>query len=142
QEEIDVGAAGGLRARDLVAEGALDVGGGVEHVDVGRAVQARHVAGGGGDVDDTAGDAAVAHAEAARVEVDAVDEARGQDRGPAEEVIEDGDAVAAHVDPRVLGRGPADDELAEAVGDARDAGEVLDDAQGIAEGAGDGGQLF
>ena len=75
------------------------------------------------------------------VELDVLDEPRREDRGPAEEVIEDGDAVALDEDARVVGRGAADDEQAEAEGRARDARQVLHDAQRIAEGAGHAREL-
>ncbi len=85
--------------------------------------------------------AAVLHAEVAGVELDVADEPRRQHRGPAEEVIEDGDLVALDVDPGVAGRRAADDEEAEAERRARDAGQALQHAQRIAERAGHAREL-
>ena len=66
---------------------------------------------------------------------------RRQHAGPDEEVIQQRDLVALDVDARVVGRGAADDQRAQPERRARHAGQVLHDAQRIAERARDDLQL-
>ena len=141
QQLIDVRPARRDAAGDTAAQRPLDRTGRVEKVDVGVAVQLRRLVGLGGDVEDAGGGASVVHAEAARVEVDLVDEVGRQHRRTTQEVVEDRDALAVDEDAGVLRRRAAHHQLADAERDARDAGQVLDHAQRIAEGAGHGRQL-
>ena len=93
------------------------------------------------DVDDAGGDAAVGDAEVAGEKVDAIDQLGRQHAGPDQEVIQQRDLVALDVDARIVGRGAADDQRAQAERRARHARQVLHDAQRIAERAGDVLQL-
>ena len=93
------------------------------------------------DVDHAADVAAVADAEPARVEVDLVDEVGGEHRRSGQEVIEDGDRLAADEHAGVARVGAAHDEQPEAERRARDAGHVLQHPQRIADRPRDGRQL-
>ena len=108
---------------------------GVEEIDVGRAVQRALPAGAGGDVHHAGGGPAVAHPEAARIKIDALDQVGREDRGSHREVVQQRHAVAVDVHAAVLGRGAADQQQPEAVGRAGDARQALDHPQRIAQGA-------
>src|SRR5205814_318496 len=90
----------------------------------------------GADVDDSADGATVAGAEAARVEVDLVDELGADDAGAAAEVEEQRHLNAVHEEERLAGVGSAHHELAAEERSAGDSGEVLDHADRVAERAG------
>ena len=81
-------------------------------------------------------EAAEARRIAARIEVDAVDQARVHHRRADAEVKEGGDADAVDEEPRVAGRRAADEEVRQAAQQRSDAGHRLDGAEGVAEGAG------
>ncbi len=113
QHEIDVGTPRRQRARPSAPERSFHVGGRVDQVDVGQAVQPWRVLRLQADVDDAARKSAVLDPEVAGEKIDAVDEARREHGGPAEEVVDDGDLVPLDEDPRVLGIGAADDQQPE-----------------------------
>jgi hypothetical protein len=73
---------------------------------------------------------------AARVEIDALDEARVDHRGARRRVEEIGHADPVEEIPDVARRGAAYVEERQPRDDRRDAGEDLDRAEGVAEGAG------
>ena len=93
------------------------------------------------DVDHAAHVAAVPDAEAARVEVDLVDQVGREHRRSGQEVVQHRDRLAADEHAGVGWVGAAHDQQAEAERRAGDARHVLQHAQRIAERAGDRGQL-
>src|SRR5262249_46879982 len=105
----------------------------VDEVDLRLAVDAVGGGGLGVDLDDTAVEAAEAHRESARVEVDAVEELGVQDRGPAEEVVKERDRVPVDEDAAVVRVGAADEEEPGAERRAREARQALEDGQRMAE---------
>ena len=141
QQRVDVAAADGKARAHAARQRALDERRCIAQVDVGRPVQRAADVAPEVDVDEAADEAAVADAEPARVEVDLVDQVVREHRRPGQEVIEDRDRLATDEDAGVGRVGAAHDQQAEAEGGARHAGHVLQHAQRIADGAGDGRQL-
>src|SRR5207244_4842646 len=103
EHRVDVGAAAGQGEARVVAGGRAHVYARVDEVDVGGPVDAVGVGGPRVDLDDAADGAPEARREAARVEVDAVQELRVQDRRAAQEMVEEGHAVTVDEDARVVG---------------------------------------
>ena len=85
------------------------------------------------DVDRAGQVPAVIGAVAAGIEIDAVEQLLVDDRGTAEEVVQDGDPLPVQVDARVGGRRAANEELSTQEGSAVHPGQVLHHADGIVE---------
>src|SRR5262249_53069671 len=119
--------------RDVVGDRDAKVQAAVDRVDLGLAVDPVGGGGLGVDLDDAAVEAAEAHREPARVEIDAVEELGVEDRRSAEEVVEERDRVPVGEDARVVRVRAADEEEPGAERRAREARQGLEDAERIAE---------
>src|SRR5256885_4029337 len=141
QEEIDVAAPSGDGALRVVPERPLDESDGLQEVHREAAVQGG-IGFPGSDVERGGEVSAVVGAVPAWIEVDAVDELLVDDRGPAEEVVEDRDPVAVEIGPRVLRRGPPNQEQPGPERRAREAGQGLHGPDRVVERAGNVHELL
>ena len=142
EDGVEVGAPRGQSDRRLLAQRRLQKERRVDEVDLEAAVNALCRAAPRVGVDDAAGGASVARPKPAGQKVDAIDELGVDDRRAAKKVEEQRDLDAVHVAAGLSWRGAANDHLAAEIGAARDAGQVVDDADGIAHGPGHRLQLL
>ena len=142
KEEIDVAAA--RRHRDLgpLAERDLHESDRLQQVDRHAAMESLRIALSRRDVDRARQVAPVVGAVPSRVEVDPVEELLVDDRGSAQEMVEDGEALPVEIDAGVGRRRPAHQERAAQERRAVQPRQILDDAKRIVERAGYVDQLL
>ena len=138
QQGVDVAAAGGGGEGDRGQVPHLDRAGkeeaGVDQVEVTVPATPPQLEFSGADVDDAGGGAAVIGAKAARIKRDVLEELGIDHRGQPTKVIEERNLDAVEVGARVGGVGAAHNQGAAGERRARQARQVLDDADGVAEG--------
>ena len=133
QEQIDVAAASGDRDLRALAERRFDEPDRLQQVDRNAAVDPLWISLPCADVNRTGQVAPVVRAISAWVEVDAIEELLVDDRGAAEEMVEDGDSLPVEVDAGVRRRCPAHQQRAAQIRGAIHARKVLHDANGVVE---------